>query len=514
MVTAVRWIYLEVQEDQLANTVWKLTIAGRFKSEKDVTIVTIPRPMAKNPVRVTGQRLYHPGFKHRTHNSLKSALNEFKATKSGYSDLLIEYHLQIEQNPVPEISNIKKLTSEQKIEYLQSSSDIDLSLKTLSGLDKLIKRENNNSTDLVTAIYKSVQKLQKTTNHRFDGIDNVITSNRATTLGRARLMIALCRLNKIPARLVTGFILEERTKNSPYYWVQVYDKDDLTKSYDPENYYENEMPGNYVAFNYNDTRIFTVDNGKILGSYYSLTEELDLPNVVHLNQEKNIFDILDLRRLDLETKQTMIKILLLPFCVLLTAFFRHVLGFFPYGTFTASLLALAMVYAEAVITFIAIGIIFILALLGRSILPKSLARAPRLSLIFTFVAISMVFSISLLSYLSFNLSSSIILVPTIILVSIVDRFYSYMDERGTHAAFLRLGVTVLIAIFCIPILQLDEDASFIITYPEIHLLTAALVLLFSDYKGRKLTDNKYLRLLGENKREKRTRSNDREILPE
>jgi len=49
-------------------------------------------------------------------------------------------------------------------------------------------------------------------------------SNKATTLARANLMVALCRLNNIPARLVSGFILQENKYQKPYYWVEVYDE--------------------------------------------------------------------------------------------------------------------------------------------------------------------------------------------------------------------------------------------------------------------------------------------------
>jgi hypothetical protein len=158
-----------------------------------------------------------------------------------------------------------------------------------------------------------------------------------------------------------------------------------------------------------------------------------------------------------------------------------------------------MIYAEPLITLIIASIVIFLALMGRSVLPKTYPRAPRLSLIFTFVALSMVLSVSTLSYLNINPGGNIILLPTIILAAIVDRFYGYMETSGTPAALLRLGVTILIAAFCIPILKFEELGIFILTYPEAHLVTAGFVILISCYKGKKLTDNKYLKLLGENK---------------
>jgi hypothetical protein len=71
-----------------------------------------------------------------------------------------------------------------------------------------------------------------------------------------------------------------------------------------------------------------------------------------------------------------------------------------------------------------------------------------------------------------------------------------MDDVSAHAALIRLGVTITIALLCIPILENQKLGTFILTYPEFHLITAALILLFSSYKGKKLTDHPYLSLFG------------------
>lgn len=220
-------------------------------------------------------------------------------------------------------------------------------------------------------------------------------------------------------------------------------------------------------------------------------------------EQKTIIDIVNLNRLDLEARQTLALLLLLPFCVLLTTFMRYVLGFYPYGTFTSTLLALAMVYADIEITLVVGGVVIFLALLGRALLPKDFSRVPRLSLIFTFVVFSMVMSISVLEFLSIKHDSNIVMLPIIILVTIVDRFYSYMDKVDTHAAVIRLGVTVFLAASCLPLFGLSFLEKLILSYPEIHFITAALIVMISSYNGKKLTDLPLLRLLGENKTSKK-----------
>lgn len=508
----LRGVYFGANRVLEEDTAWKISLAGQFEVTKDVTIIRSARPKPGRYANVISQRVYHPGLKMQAANATTSGHISVKATQSGITELLVEYYIQVSQTPKPQLSSKLELTPDERQQYLQSNSDLDLSLPILVNLNEVLRRDANTKSELVHKIFLHSQKLINNKQRRFDDLNNIISSNKATTLGRARLMIALCRINNIPARLVTGFILEEGTISRPYYWVKIYDEEQLWLAYDPEKGYAGKVPNNYLVFGDEIPNLFTIDNGKLVAEKYMVLEDIDILNVTRFEQEKNILDIFDLRRLDLETRQTLSKILILPFCILLTAFFRHVLGFFPYGTFTASLLALAMVYAEPAITLVVAGIVIFLALLGRSVLPKTLLRAPRLSLIFTFVALSMVFSISLLSYFSIDTGGNIILLPTIILAAIVDRFYSYMDERGPHAALLRLAVTILIAIVCIPIFKVEDLGVLILGYPEMHLITAALVLLLSNYKGQKLTDYKYLTLLGENKPLKKSRKESTPVI--
>jgi len=498
----IRWAYFDVDRVLEEDTAWKISLTGLIEAEKDTTILSGAKPKSGRYNKVISQRFYHPDFRLITTIPARAGKVTARARRSGKTEFLTEYHVQVNVAPQLHLEKKSTLSIAEREKYLLSGTSVDLTQPALVNLSDFLRRGVNNKSELLSKIFLHSQKLLKATDTKYDEIKAIIKSNKATSLGRARIMLALCRLNDIPARIVTGFTLTQTNSAKPHYWIEVYSENEYWQPYDPEKGFERELPHNYVTFAYDEPDIFIIENGKLLDTKYSIEEDLDILNVARFQQEKDFFDIFDLRRLDIDTRDALIKVLLLPFCVLLTALFRHVLGFFPYGTFTASLLALAMVYAEVLVTLIIAMIVIFLALVGRSILPKTCPRAPRLSLIFTFVALSMVFSISILAYFSVSPGGNIILLPTIILVAIVDRFYSYMDKSGTHAALLRLGVTILIAAFCIPILQYEQLGVFILAYPEAHFITAAAVLLLAAYKGKKFTDNKYLRLLGENKPKK------------
>jgi len=498
----LRWFIFDANRVLPEDSAWKIVLTGKFEVNKGITLIYSAKPKALKSVRIISQKVYHPNLKILPTIKSTPGKTRAKATETGNTEIIYEYLVHISKNPLPLTALKPEMTSVQRENYLLPVSGLNLSLPDVTLLKEFLSRDVNSKPELIHKIFKHTNKLIKSKNFIYNDLNKVITSNKATTLARAQLMVALSRLSDIPARLVTGFILEETKPLQPYFWVEIYGKDNIWQAYDPEKGYEASVPNTYVAFGYDSPNIFNIENGKIISTEFSVSEDIDLLSVSSLEQEKDFFDIFDLRRLDLETKDALKKLLILPFCVLFVAFIRHVLGFFPYGTFTAPLLALAMVYAEMSVTLVIAGIIILLALAGRAILPKSLPRTPRLSLIFTFVAMSMVFSVSAMSYYSMNMGGSIILLPTIILVSVVDRFYSYMDEASPHAALIRLGVTVVIAIFCIPILEFETLGSFILVYPEAHLITAALVLTFSSYKLKKLTDFKHLKLFGENKKVK------------
>jgi hypothetical protein len=141
--------------------------------------------------------------------------------------------------------------------------------------------------------------------------------------------------------------------------------------------------------------------------------------------------------------------------------------------------------------------VIVFGFLGRAVLPKKLSRIPRLSLVFTFVAMSMVLSVSLMAYFDIGTAGTVILLPIVILTALVDRFYSYMDKAGTHAALIRMGTTAIIAALCLPVLGFEALGHLMLSYPEGHFITVALILAFSAYKGRNLTDLPLLRILGE-----------------
>lgn len=497
----VRMALFESEEPYQDDRVWRVTLEARLNVSKRDTLVYIAQPYNSRHVKVISEQINHPGLRLLSYHDPQRGHDRIaRAYDSGDVYLRSTYFLQASE--VEEFSAQKEktiLATERRELFLQNQPSLDLANPLLVEFNKTLISNVTNQKNLIETIFQKVRQFVHVENAEYDQIQKILTGKRASNLGSARLMVALCRLNHIPARINAGLNLAGNKPIKPIYWVGVYDEDLGWQRYDPVSGFSVTLPKTYVLFNRGDEYFFDVRNGHIQSTAFNIEEDLFTIGSFRHVDELNILEVLDLRRLDIDTRNTLMLLLLLPLGVLISSFCRHVLGLFPYGTFTVTLLALAVIYSDTITTVMMGAIVIALASIGRTIMPKSLTRVPRLSLIFTFVAMAMVLSVSVMDYFDLGSGAQSILLPIVILTSLVDRFYSYWDTTGMHPAMIRLAVTVFIAMLCVPVLQNQELGQLLLRYPEAHFFTAALMLGFSAYSRRKLTDFPALKLLGENK---------------
>jgi hypothetical protein len=167
---------------------------------------------------------------------------------------------------------------------------------------------------------------------------------------------------------------------------------------------------------------------------------------------------------------------------------RQIGGIRTYGTFTPTLIALAIVHVDwstALIAFVFVATIgiSIRAYLGG----LNLQRTALLSIVFTLVAISMSLVISGFMYFDPGSDSIAILLPVVILTMLVDRIYTIADQRGLRTAMIRLVWTVVSALVSLIILLQANWSFWLVAYPELHAITLACIIIFGQYRGRRLS---------------------------
>jgi hypothetical protein len=494
------------------DSVWRLTLDYDFHSKQSGGGLYLALPVNTTHVRVVGQNYFYPGL-NQTRTRQKSAEAReavFFIPRAGWFNFRADFQLHFTPGRYKQQTPGKiRLTADLRDLYLRDAPHIQTGSERIQHMLHQLSAQHPEKDALLEAIVDFCErKIAVGTTGAPDDAAGALARKKATAMGRARLMIALCRAGKIPARLVTGFILNEEPEARRHYWVEAF----VNKKwipFDPENGHRRELPAHFVPMREGGSEILRVKGVSDLLERYSITH-IVTPKGVLGGTHESLLEIIDLTRLPLSTQNSLIILLMLPVGALLTTFFRNVIGVTTFGTFTPTLLALATVYADwrtAVVLFL---VVVVIGIGGRSMMPGlKLMRVPRLSVVFTLVAFIMTFTLSAMEHFNFTPAGHVVLLPLVVLTTIIDRVYTLADEDGMHIALLRLFWTIVVAMCCIMVFRWQSFGQLLLVYPELHFSTLALMLLFGLYSAPKLTEITSLRLLAEpRKKMKKAKQDD------
>jgi hypothetical protein len=390
------------------------------------------------------------------------------------------------------------LTAEVRADYLKSEklvqADDPLVIETL---DNLRDTASGGRPQLLERLFDyCVTEISPGSREAPADAVSALKQRTASTIGRARAMVALCRAAKLPARLVTGFQIKQGPDIRPHVWVEVA-QNGRWEPYDPESAFSRELPHNFLPVRYDGAAIVRSADMTDVRSAFSVVRTPPPPTLFRSDVPR-LSDFLDLSRLPLELKNAFALILLMPLGALVTAIFRTVIGIRTFGTFTPTLLALAFVYNDWRAGLLIFAVVLAIGLTSRSMLETlKLLLVPRLSVILTLVVLSMVFTISLLDHYGLTSSQQAVLLPMVILTSTIERlFLTTEEDSAAFAAQLFIG-TAIVAVCCYMILRWERVGNFFLEYPEGHFLTIALLVMLGRYTGYRLTELWRFRDLGQ-----------------
>jgi len=486
VATALRaWVNAH-QSTAVRGTAWDVHLEYRLKAAQPGAELSLATPLDSKAQRLFKQELTLDGLQLRSTKGNHGGPRRLamRATRAGEvavdADFLVHRFEQRYRSRPSEAS----LSTEQRERDLSPESGIEVGGTVVRAALERINAPSDEMAGVVQRIYQySHDKLVYRPKRGAETAVAALQTGRATGLGKARAMVALCRTAGVPARIVTGFVLAEQNPARPVHWVEVYEKD-RWRPYDPKHGYEGQLPGGYAVFS-RGAPLLETRNASITRVDYEVSEG-DVP-LSAAGGQRSIVDILDLSRLPLSARATLATLLLLPLGALLNAFVRSVVGVQTFGTFTPAMLALAAIYVDWLTAVVIFAVVGVIALFGRSRLPGlKLTRAPRLTIVFALVALAMALAISLMAQFDLLTGTQVVLLPIVILTSLVDRIYAVADEQGLHTASIRLLWTGITALGCFFILSSEALGDLLVSYPELHLITIALVLALSAYKGPQL----------------------------
>lgn len=459
--------------------------AGDGKVAVDVAV-----PLNTRYLRVVGQNTSHRDWRQRFSNSsVSGAGRRISYVSSRPGRLNLEAVFTVHASATPRIVDAGALTplgAELQEASLADHTLLQIDDPVATGLVAELGMLLLEGDTLPDAIYDKVRSWSERGEGTLLDVPGIIAEGRANRRERAYAMVALCRAARIPARLVKGIILKESPQTALHFWVEVH-RDGRWVAYDPVYGYRQDLPASYLPFAKGLVDVVSVSGSTDFSYDLSIANTDQLLDLAESTRQ-NWVEMLTLTRLPLDTRIMLAALLLLPFGVLLTAFFNDVVGVHSYGVFTPTLLALSLVYVPWQSAAVLLAVVLLVGVVGRSLLPAKLNRAPRLAIVVTLVALGVATSASVMDFAQIGFGGQLILLPIVVLASLVDRFYSVFDQRGLRTAVMRLVWTLLLAASCIPIVQLEALGHFLLRFPELHLVTLAAIVALSQYAGRRFAD--------------------------
>jgi hypothetical protein len=329
--------------------------------------------------------------------------------------------------------------------------------------------------------------------------------------GKARLLVALCRNQRIPARPVSGLVLAEGAPPL-HYWAEAW-VENYWLPMDPTGRHffgAARFPDNYLVLQLGDEPV-RGQGARLRSTIFpvadlhdSLTGGTPPPSAA-----RRIWRKMSLSNLRPEEQAWVKFLLLLPVAALVVSIFRTVVGITTFGTFGPALLGLV---CRDVSDFPwALGIFVCIMLTGWLIRKRldhyHLLMVPRISVLLTCIVILLVVGLMLLGPAAGATHGYVALLPLIILTHMVERFWTVETEDGAAASFRTLLGTVLVAVVVTlvvnfdlpvnglmhllgrgPVVPPDLVRTTLFRYPEALGLFLAGQLLIGRYTGYRLTE--------------------------
>ncbi|MGH1358096.1 MAG: UUP1 family membrane protein [Burkholderiaceae bacterium] len=325
--------------------------------------------------------------------------------------------------------------------------------------------------------------------------DNLTTLTGGETGLRAKVdaAVAILGLRNLSARRVNGVKLTGSTKTPEFtYWLEVL------------------IDQQWVAFSAGratsiiDDDLFpwwrgtyplvSVEGAKNVESRISIVriEQRVLDQVLSGNTATPVgkeFLKLSLFGLPLATQNVFKVLMVVPIGILVLVLIRNVVGIKSLGTFMPVLIALALhqthvLWGAMIFTFIvALGLLFRFYLEHLKLL-----LVPRLAAVLTFVVLVMAMMSVVTHALGFVQGLSVALFPMVILTMTIERISVLWDERGAGEAIKQSLSSLVIAMLLCILISFPILEHLFFTFPELHLIVIAALLLLGRYTGYRLLE--------------------------
>ena len=470
----------------VGDSAWMINISHQVVVQEKGASIYISPPWDTRYSRLFSQSLSHSGLQLKRKRSDNRRDINLVASETGNYRVETEFRVHVSSLVRSEPKKIK-LSETNRSQWLSSSTGIDVDTVYTTGAVDRLSKETASADELIDKLFDYVSSNIRIKKHAGSGSEKALVQKAASEHGMINALIALLRTAHLPARLVTGVNLQAKASLQPFYWVEVYDSETWIPL-DPVHGYLRNLPAFYIPVRKGDEPLIITEGAKVKSTTWRV-DTVSAPSGLSVSDSSKLTDIFDLNRLSPDNRENLGLLLLLPLGVLATEIMRQLMGIRTYGTFTPSLMALAVVHVDRTTAIIVFLMVTIIGITIRAYLPNlNLQRTARLAMVFTLVSISMAIIMSGLIYFDPAADSIVVLLPVVVLTMLVDRIYTIADQRGMRTALIRLFWTAVAAFVSLLILLQADWSIWLVAYPEIHALTLAVIIIIGLYQGPKLSE--------------------------
>lgn len=309
--------------------------------------------------------------------------------------------------------------------------------------------------------------------------------------GKSRLLVALCRNRGIPARLVTGLILEGNREQGLHTWAEAWVHSHWVPLCPTYNHFGSRFPRNYLVLALGDDEVLHARGADFQLGF--LVHDLRDPTFAtgeHGPATRRPWQFLSLYALQ-PGEQNLVKfLLLLPVAALIVSIFRTLVGVPTFGTFGPALLGLVFLDLQAIRwgPLIFVGLVLAGWGMRRALDRFHLLMVPRLSILLTGIVLLLLVLVVAASFAGVALTQYVALFPLVILTHLVERFWTVEAEDSTAASFKTLAGTLFVSAAISLALAPDMVTVWLFRYPEILGFVLALQFLLGRYTGYRLLE--------------------------
>jgi len=364
----------------------------------------------------------------------------------------------------------------------------DLEGPYLDAARSLFSQIHAQSADLETLVAVLIQRLNA---KEPDQNAALLLGKNPSLMKKLQTAVSVLTLNKIPARIAHGILLEELQRQATQiHWLQVY-RDDIWKSYHPLTG-EKKIPEHFLLWWHGEEPLVKLRGGKNLHTTFSVS--LNQEEAVRASLERARFlspSIMEfsLFSLPIQTQNVYSVLLLLPLGAFLIVVLRNVVGIQTFGTFMPILIALAFRETQLLWGIFLFSMIIALGLATRFYLENlKLLLVPRLASVLIVVIILMAILSIITHKLGLIRGLSVALFPMVILTMTIERMCIVWEERGAAAAITQGIGSLTVASLAYLVMTNQYFGHLVFVFPELLLIVLAGILLLGRYSGYRLLE--------------------------